>query len=114
MIPPFIFIDHGHFQPNSVMHGLVLWGVYHLIRGRIELSVIVMVLAVNFKQMALYFALPFAIYAFSQLLQRASSKYKGQKLKQLLYFIFRILILIAIFILATALIWYPWLSQEGA
>lgn len=64
--------------------------------------------------MALYFALPFAIYAFSQLLQRASSKYKGQKLKQLLYFIFRILILIAIFVLATALIWYPWLSQEGA
>lgn len=49
MIPPFIFIDHGHFQPNSMMHGLVLWGVYFIIRGRIELAVIAMVLAINFK-----------------------------------------------------------------
>ena len=49
MIPPFIYIDHGHFQPNSVMHGLVLWSVYFMIRNRIQLAVVSMVLAVNFK-----------------------------------------------------------------
>jgi len=27
-LPPLIFVDHGHFQPNSVMHGLVLWATY--------------------------------------------------------------------------------------
>jgi hypothetical protein len=61
MIPPLIYIDHGHFQPNSVMHGLVLWAVYFMFRSRIELAVIAMVLAIHFKQMALYFALPFAV-----------------------------------------------------
>ena len=49
MIPPFIFVDHGHFQPNSVMHGLVLWAVYHIIRGRIELAAVLMTMALNFK-----------------------------------------------------------------
>jgi len=49
MIPPFIFIDHGHFQPNSVMHGLVLWGVYYMMRNKIEYAVVFMALAVNFK-----------------------------------------------------------------
>lgn len=63
LMPPLIFIDHGHFQPNSVMHGLVLWGVYFMIRGSLVAAVISMVLAINFKQNALYFGLPFAFYA---------------------------------------------------
>ena len=71
-----MFVDHGHFQPNSVMHGLVLWGVYFMMRGKIEYAVIFMVMAINFKQMALYFALPFAVYALAELLQRANIKYK--------------------------------------
>ena len=49
MTPPFIFIDHGHFQPNSVMHGLLLWGVYYMIRGKIEYATVAMALALNFK-----------------------------------------------------------------
>lgn len=61
--PPLMFVDHGHFQPNSMMHGLVLWGIYFLIKGKIEFSVIAMVLALNFKQMALYYGLPFGVYA---------------------------------------------------
>lgn len=58
-----MYVDHGHFQPNSVMHGLVLWGIYFLIKGKIEFSVIAMALALNFKQMALYYGLPFGVYA---------------------------------------------------
>ena len=49
MTPPFIFIDHGHFQPNSVMHGLLLWGVYYMIRGKIEYATVAMAFALNFK-----------------------------------------------------------------
>lgn len=45
------------------MHGLVLWAVYCMLRQKVELAVVFMVLAVNFKQMALYFALPFGVYA---------------------------------------------------
>ncbi len=48
-LPPLVFIDHGHFQFNQVMHGFVLWGVAFMLEGRIELAVIAMVLAVNFK-----------------------------------------------------------------
>jgi hypothetical protein len=45
------------------MHGLVLWAISFMFESRIEMAVIFMVLAINFKQMALYFALPFGAYA---------------------------------------------------
>ena len=64
-LPPLVYIDHGHFQPNQAMHGLVLWAVYSILRQKVELAVVFMVMAVNFKQMALYFALPFAVFALS-------------------------------------------------
>ena len=62
-IPCMIIVDHGHFQFNSVMHGLVLWAVVMITRGHLVRATIFMVLAVMFKQMALYFALPFGVYA---------------------------------------------------
>jgi alpha-1,3-glucosyltransferase len=49
MAPPLIFVDHGHFQPNSPMHGFVLWATYFLLTDRAALAVVFMVLAVNFK-----------------------------------------------------------------
>jgi hypothetical protein len=33
MLPSLMYIDHGHFQPNSVMHGFVLWGVFFMFKG---------------------------------------------------------------------------------
>ena len=77
MIPSLIYVDHGHFQPNSVMHGLVLWATYFILTNRIEFAVVAMVLAVNFKQMALYFGLPFGIYALSTLFNKAQQRFKG-------------------------------------
>ena len=77
MLPPLVYIDHGHFQPNSVMHGLVLWGVYFMFRGQIEYAVVAMVLGVHFKQMALYFALPFGVYALMLVWQQSTTKYKA-------------------------------------
>lgn len=75
LMPPLLYIDHVHFQPNSAMHGLVLWATYFILKGNVELAVVAMVLAVNFKQMALYFGMPFAFYALSLLWQSARSKY---------------------------------------
>jgi alpha-1,3-glucosyltransferase len=60
-----ILIDHGHFQYNSVMHGLVLWAIVMITRGNLVRATVFMVLACMFKQMALYFALPFGVYALS-------------------------------------------------
>jgi hypothetical protein len=72
-LPPLIYIDHAHFQPNSPMHGLVLWGAYFMMNNQLELAVISMVLALNFKQMALYFALPFAFFALGKIWHRKNS-----------------------------------------
>lgn len=48
-LPPIVFIDHGHFQFNQIMLGFVLWGVYFMMIDKIELAVIAMILAINFK-----------------------------------------------------------------
>lgn len=49
------------------MHGLVLLAIASILRGRIAQATVFMVLAINFKQMALYFALPFGVYALALL-----------------------------------------------
>ena len=68
MLPCALFIDHGHYQFNQIMHGFVLAAIGLMIKGHLCLAVVSMVLAVNFKQTALYFALPFAVYALTQVL----------------------------------------------
>ena len=112
MMPPLVYVDHGHFQPNSAMHALVLWATYHILVGRTELAVILMVLAVNFKQMGLYFGMPFAFYALATLYQTASKRYKDSKVSQIMYIGVRIGILIVIFALTLGLLWYPWVRES--
>ncbi len=70
-LPPIVFIDHGHFQFNQVMLGFVLWGVYFMMKDKIEFAVVAMILAINFKQMALYFAIPFGVFALSKLYSKS-------------------------------------------
>lgn len=57
--PPLLLIDHGHFQYNSIMLGLSLWAVVLVCHDYLGLSAILLALALNFKQMALYYVLPF-------------------------------------------------------
>jgi alpha-1,3-glucosyltransferase len=78
LMPSVIYVDHGHFQPNSVMHGLVLWAVYFMFQRRESLSIVCMVLAVNFKQMALYYAIPFAAMAIGVIWKEVGIRYKGK------------------------------------
>lgn len=49
LCPPFIFIDHGHFQYNCVMLGLTLLGVYFCSKKMIVLGSIFYTLSFNFK-----------------------------------------------------------------
>jgi alpha-1,3-glucosyltransferase len=113
MMPPLMFVDHGHFQPNSPMHGLVLWATYHILVGRIELAVVLMVMAANFKQMGLYFGMPFAFYALASLWRKASHRYKKSYcITRLFYVGLRILGLITVFLITLALLWYPWIKES--
>ena len=70
IIPSTLIVDNVHFQFNQVMHGLVLWAIALILNGKIALATVAMVLSINFKQMSLYFALPFGVYALALLLQR--------------------------------------------
>ncbi|KAI8825192.1 ALG6, ALG8 glycosyltransferase family-domain-containing protein [Fimicolochytrium jonesii] len=56
--PALILIDHGHFQYNSIMLGFALWAIVMLMTDRLVLGSIFFVLALNFKQMALFYAIP--------------------------------------------------------
>ncbi len=56
MQPGTILIDHVHFQYNTVMLGLVLASMSSVLAGRYMWSCVFFVLALGFKQMALYYA----------------------------------------------------------
>lgn len=67
--PGLILIDHGHFQYNGVSLGLAVGAVAAIFFGRDLTASILFVLALNYKQMELYHALPF----FSLLLGKSLS-----------------------------------------
>ncbi|ELT91799.1 hypothetical protein CAPTEDRAFT_169550 [Capitella teleta] len=60
--PGLILIDHGHFQYNCISLGLALWAVVFLCKGHDLFGSIAFVLALNYKQMELYHAMPFFCY----------------------------------------------------
>ncbi|KAK3927387.1 Dolichyl pyrophosphate Man9GlcNAc2 alpha-1,3-glucosyltransferase [Frankliniella fusca] len=67
--PGLLLIDHGHFQYNGVSIGLTIAAVAALLRKRNLLCSALFVLALNFKQMSLYYALPFFFYLLGTSLQ---------------------------------------------
>ncbi|CAG8936506.1 unnamed protein product [Penicillium salamii] len=54
--PGNILVDHGHFQYNTVMLGLVVASLDAIMAGRMLWACIFFVSALGFKQMALYYA----------------------------------------------------------
>ncbi|KAG6443079.1 dolichyl pyrophosphate Man9GlcNAc2 alpha-1,3-glucosyltransferase [Manduca sexta] len=63
LYPGLILIDHGHFQYNCVSLGLFLWSTFFVVAIENDvLATIFFVLALNYKQMELYHALPFFFY----------------------------------------------------
>lgn len=62
LYPGLILIDHGHFQYNCISLGLTLWAIVFLIHSRYLLGSISFCLALSYKQISLYHALPFFFY----------------------------------------------------
>jgi alpha-1,3-glucosyltransferase len=62
MQPATMLIDHGHFQYNTVMLGLVLASMSSMIAGRSLWGCVFFVGALGFKQMALFYAPAFFVY----------------------------------------------------
>ncbi|VDD89941.1 unnamed protein product [Enterobius vermicularis] len=64
LYPGLISIDNGHFQYNHIALGLFLLAILLFSMDRLALGSLSFVLAVHFKQMELYHALPIAVYLF--------------------------------------------------
>lgn len=60
--PGQILIDNGHFQYNNISLGLTVLAVAAILTNRRILGSLLFVLALNYKQMELYHALPFFCY----------------------------------------------------
>lgn len=57
LVPPFILIDHGHFQYNCVMLGLVLYAYVAIMAGHDYLGCVLFTIGLSTKQMTMYYAL---------------------------------------------------------
>lgn len=70
--PSNILIDHGHFQYNGVCIGLALLGSTSILEDRDVIGSIFFCLALNFKQMALYYAPVFFFALLRKCLEKAT------------------------------------------
>ena len=62
LYPGLILIDNGHFQYNNISLGLFTLAVALILQNRELCASVAFVLALNYKQMELYHALPFFFY----------------------------------------------------
>ena len=70
--PGLLLIDHGHFQYNCIMLGLVLFAAHAAIHCNLLLSSLLFTLALNFKITALYYSLPFFVVLLLRAKQQAN------------------------------------------
>ncbi|XP_023166714.1 probable dolichyl pyrophosphate Man9GlcNAc2 alpha-1,3-glucosyltransferase [Drosophila hydei] len=97
-------IDNGHFQYNNISLGLAVLAVAGLLCDMIYVAAFAFTLALNYKQMELYHALPFFAYLLSTSLSQKSAKSAVKELS-----------IIATIVLSTfAILWYPWSSSIDA
>ncbi|ORX88995.1 ALG6, ALG8 glycosyltransferase [Basidiobolus meristosporus CBS 931.73] len=68
--PALILIDNGHFQYNSIMLGLTAWAVVCFLCDLDVIGSVMFCLALSFKQMALYYALPIFAYLLGKCIKR--------------------------------------------
>ncbi|XP_063469410.1 dolichyl pyrophosphate Man9GlcNAc2 alpha-1,3-glucosyltransferase isoform X3 [Symphalangus syndactylus] len=104
LYPGLILIDYGHFQNiyNSVSLGFALWGVLGVSCDCDLLGSLAFCLAINYKQMELYHALPFFCFLLGKCFK------KGLKGKG-----FVLLVKLACIVVASfALCWLPFFTER--
>lgn len=100
--PSILVIDYGHFQFNCVSLGLTLWAVVGLSLGYELLGSVAFVLAISYKQMSLYHALPFFTYLLGACVHS----------KQHFVGIWRLFKLSVVVLMTFAICWFPFFFQQ--
>lgn len=77
--PCLLLIDHGHFQYNGVSLGLSIAGAALAMRGADIAGAVAFALALNHKQMALYYAPAFFAYMLGKALRRGKVRTSNQR-----------------------------------
>lgn len=112
--PGQIAIDNGHFQYNNVSLGLTVLAITCIFKDANKIGAFFFVLALNYKQMELYHALPFFCYLFAKCIapistnenKTKSSNFTARLLKSAWLFG----TLGAIVLITFGVIWLPWLN----
>lgn len=73
--PALLLIDHGHFQYNSVCLGLVLLSVFCIERDYDCIGSFFFVMAIGYKQIALYYSLVFFVWLLRKCYDRRSTSH---------------------------------------
>ena len=108
--PLMIIIDHGHFQYNNVMHGFFVLSLFFLYVEKYVFAIIFYSFCINFKQMGLYYAIPFPLYVIKKLFftKSKNNKNNDNSLVSLIYVgIYGIVTLIT-----NVIIYLPWLKSN--
>lgn len=103
LYPGLYLVDHGHFQYNCVSLGLFVAAVAAVTANRDCLGAILFTLALNYKQMELYHALPFFFYLLGTCFRQGG----------VLGFLWKIIKLGFCVVLTFTLVWLPFAS-DGA
>ena len=104
--PLMIIIDHGHFQFNNIMHGLFIISVLFLYSEKFILAIIFFSFCVNYKQMGLYYAIPFPLFVLKKLFLENKKNFNA--LISLIY----VIIYTIITLIINSVIYLPWLKAE--
>lgn len=108
--PGQILIDNGHFQYNNISLGLACLAIASIFKNLDRVAAGFFVLALNYKQMELYHALPFFIYLLSRSFSSSSSKNHGFIAKSV-NGLKNVSILGLVVVGLFAVLWSPWLRS---
>uniref|UniRef100_A0A1I8PDN6 Alpha-1,3-glucosyltransferase n=1 Tax=Stomoxys calcitrans TaxID=35570 RepID=A0A1I8PDN6_STOCA len=100
--PGLILIDNGHFQYNNISLGFMMMAIAAILQDSYVWSALLFSLALNYKQMELYHALPFFVILLRVSLSERNYVRKVTKLLQIG------LVTIATF----GILWLPWIFSK--
>ena len=116
-LPGFILVDHGHFQYNCVMLGLVLAAYISATTDHEYLTCVFFSIALSTKQMSMYYALGFFGMLFGKALFTSHllhpTKYKFQPSRtHLIWFGSSVFSYAWVVVITTVMLWLPWISYN--
>ena len=101
--PDAILIDHGHFQYNSLILGLILLSFYCMLNQQYYLTCLLFTITIHSKQMAVYYSLAFL----SALIGLTYQQLKYDRAK----FMSELLKYATIVVVVSIAIWAPWMGS---